>query len=423
MASVFVACTETTQKVKNLQKIQELNDALAVTNEELYASNEELGSINEELAAANEQLAETQETLSTLVKQLSSSEEKILQAIDTGKMGTWSIDPYTLKVTMSDFVKNLLGLPVDREPEMEMIMKAVDPDYHSMLMNALDSAITNGSSTDTEYPVTNLITGQRKWVKATGRVFNDRHGNKVEYSGLFMDITERKMDELRKNDFIGMVSHELKTPLTTLTALIQVLHKKLQHHDDAFIAGGLDKANTQVKKMSAMINGFLTISRLESGKITINKEPFDLFEVVRDVADERILAGTSHQFLLSSDGDCHVLADKDKIASVVSNLLSNAVKYSPKRTAISLHVSLTARGVCVAVADQGVGIRKADAEKLFERYYRVEDHSTKHIAGFGIGLYLSAEIVERHEGRIWVESEFGEGATFYFTLPSLKFPH
>ncbi|MDB5112201.1 MAG: hypothetical protein JWR67_3315, partial [Mucilaginibacter sp.] len=112
-----------------------------------------------------------------------------------------------------------------------------------------------------------------------------------------------------------------------------------------------------------------------------------------------------------------ITADRDKIGSVVSNLISNAVKYSPRGKLIEIDYKINGNMIVASVKDEGMGIKPKDIDKIFERYYRVETKQTQHISGFGIGLYLSAEIIKRHEGKIWAESESGKGSTFYFELP------
>jgi PAS domain S-box-containing protein len=245
----------------------------------------------------------------------------------------------------------------------------------------------------------------------------DAEGVITGVSKIARDISERKQDEVRKNDFIGMVSHELKTPLTSLTALIQVLSQKLRTSDDPFVPSALSKANNQVKKMSGMINGFLNISRLESGKIQIDRQHFNLDELIVEIIDEARLTVSDHVFDFEPCPPLPVDADRDKIGSVIANLLSNAVKYSPKGKLVTIRCEAIDRSARVSVRDEGMGIKPHDLEKLFERYYRVSSNHTLHISGFGIGLYLSAEIIRRHHGRIWAESESGIGSTFSFTLP------
>ncbi len=255
-------------------------------------------------------------------------------------------------------------------------------------------------------------------VSLTVSPIKDSRGNIIGISKIARDITERKRDELRKSDFIGMVSHELKTPLTSLTALIQVANSKLKNSEDTFLSGALAKANIQVKKMSAMINGFLNISRLESGKILIEKQIFDLTELIVEIIDETELTVSTHEFRFEQKRPIIVNTDRDKIGSVITNLLTNAVKYSPKGKVVEIKCEVLKNEIQVSIHDNGIGIRAEDQEKLFDRYYRVETTNTQHISGFGIGLYLSAEIIQRHDGKIWVKSEPGKGSTFYFSLPT-----
>src|SRR5205823_2740576 len=142
----------------------------------------------------------------------------------------------------------------------------------------------------------------------------------TQFSGTLQDITEQKQDEQRKNDFIGIVSHELKTPLTSLSAYIQLLHAKAQKSEDTFTTGALSKVNNQVKKMSILINGFLNVSRLESGKIHLVKENFELNELVKEVIEDTIQTTASHDIQLLTNTPVSLYADKEKIGSVISNL-------------------------------------------------------------------------------------------------------
>ena len=166
-----------------------------------------------------------------------------------------------------------------------------------------------------------------------------------------------------------------------------------------------------------MINGFLNISRLEAGKLHVEKEIFDLDLLLLEVFEETQLIVSTHSISLHQVGNVQVSADRDKIDSVISNLITNAVKYSPKGKKIEIGSKIKEDMVVVWVKDEGIGIQPADLPQIFDRYHRVESVDTKHISGFGIGLYLSAEIIRRHDGEIWAKSEPGKGSTFYFSLP------
>jgi len=254
-------------------------------------------------------------------------------------------------------------------------------------------------------------------VSLTISPVKDDKGNIIGLSKIARDITERKQDEQRKNDFIGMASHELKTPLTSLKAMLQILEAKFEDSDDDFTAGALAKSSQQVNRMVNIINGFLNISRFESGKMVIEKRRLNLVDLINDVMNETQFSFTTHHIHYISCEPLMIEADYDKISSVIINLISNAVKYSPQGSAINLSCKQTLGKVIVSVQDQGMGIKAEDQEKLFQRYYRIEGEHTRNISGFGIGLYLCMEIIRRHDGKIWVESEPNKGSTFYFELP------
>jgi len=257
--------------------------------------------------------------------------------------------------------------------------------------------------------------GEYVWLLAKGTPRFHADGTFAGYISTSIDISELKRDELRKNDFIGMVSHELKTPLTAISGFVQVLQSRAKKNDDDYALLALNRAYNQVKKMTTMINGFLNVSRLESGKLLIEKSHFQLDELLNELIDESDLVQFSHEITLSIKEPISIYADRDKIGSVISNLLSNAVKYSAANTKIGVDCQISGDKAIVSVTDQGIGIDAEDLEKLFDRYYRVGKHHT--VSGFGIGLYLSAEIVERHNGKIGVTSKAGEGSTFYFEIP------
>lgn len=149
----------------------------------------------------------------------------------------------------------------------------------------------------------------------------------------------------------------------------------------------------------------------------IEKSNFQLEALVAEVIDETNLTVGSHHISFDPCPPVAIFADRDKISSVISNIIANAVKYSPNGTAIKVKCEISGSNAMVSVKDNGMGIAREDVQKIFDRYYRVQSNHSKHISGFGIGLYLSAEIIGRHEGKIWAESEIGKGSTFYFTLP------
>jgi len=166
-----------------------------------------------------------------------------------------------------------------------------------------------------------------------------------------------------------------------------------------------------------MVNGFLNIARLESGKIMMDIAPVDLAELVSVAVEENVNMVATHQIKAHYNGVLLIDADADKLSQVINNLISNAIKYSPNETEIFIECYSEGTNAVFKITDHGMGISPNDLPKLFDRFYRVENLKTATVAGFGIGLYLSAEIIQRHHGRIWAESELGKGASFYFSVP------
>lgn len=344
------------------------------------------------------------------------AEESLRMAIESGELATWYINEKLGTITASARFNELFGFGADEEVPYAAAINQIQPDYQQQVRDAVGASFSAGANFNLEYPVIGYHDGKMRWVRSVGKfVADEKNGNYI--TGIMADITEQKMDEIRKNDFIGMVSHELKTPLTSLTAIIQIANAKLKNSSDGFLAEAMNKANTQVKRMGSMINGFLNISRLESGKINIEKTKFDIEALIREVVEEVKITSPHHKIELGICPPVEIFADREKIHSVISNLVSNAVKYSPVESTIHITCSSDKKQVRVSVRDEGIGINPLDAAKIFDRYYRVESNQTRYISGFGIGLYLTAEIVRHHGGEIWLESQPDNGSVFYFSLP------
>ncbi|RYF25992.1 MAG: HAMP domain-containing histidine kinase [Flavobacteriales bacterium] len=242
----------------------------------------------------------------------------------------------------------------------------------------------------------------------------------IGLSKIVRDITQQKLEETRKNDFVALVSHELKTPLTSILAYGQLLLGKAENSEDQFTKNALIKMVAQSKKMVTMIQDFLNIGRLEEGKIQLKLEQFEINELVHQIVEDMILIHPSSELIFIRCEHLNVMADRDKIGQVINNLIGNAIKYSPSALPIHIVCGQDENTIKLEVIDQGIGISKKEQGKLFNRYYRAEDEDIKNISGFGIGLYLSNEIMKLHDSRIEVESDKGKGATFWLTLPVLS---
>jgi signal transduction histidine kinase len=244
-------------------------------------------------------------------------------------------------------------------------------------------------------------------------------GNPVRFLGAVLDITGMKQEELRKNDFIAIISHELKTPLTAIKSYIQILLGKAKKDGDIFETNALVRAEAQTIKITSMINDFLNLARIEEGKLRITKEVFSLDNWLEDILSEAAFLTSNHQLKIVPCKGVEVYADKDKICQVLINLISNATKYSHPGTPVDIGCEKVNGGVRFYVRDQGIGINPEHVDKLFNRFYRVENEQMKTVSGFGIGLYLVSEILRYHNSRLDVESQEGRGSTFSFILDAV----
>lgn len=242
-------------------------------------------------------------------------------------------------------------------------------------------------------------------------------GKIIGISKIARDITDKKLEEQRKNDFIAIVSHELKTPLTSMRSYVQLALRKAKERADAFTVSVLDRADNQTRKMTTMIQDFLNLSRLEEGKMSLNCTDFSLSEVMKEIIEDTIALAPSHHIFYKPSINAFITGDREKICQVLTNLIGNAVKYSPEGSTVTIKCETEGDQVSFSVSDQGYGIGQADQLRLFERFYRVRDERQHQIAGFGIGLYLVAEILKLHGSEIEVQSELNQGSTFSFKLP------
>jgi two-component system sensor histidine kinase VicK len=409
---------------RDITELKQNEQSLATSASKLQVINEEMATMVEEVRASNEELLASNEMLTVLNQQLLAARIKIEEAevalrlaINAANFGTWLIHSVTRQFITDTRLKELFGYYPDEELSIEQALAQITEEYREFVTNKLHNAIYHNGDYDVTYPVIGLHDNRLRWLRAIGNLKVDPSGAFSAFTGVVMDITEQKTDEIRKNDFIGMVSHELKTPLTSMKGYIQILIQKLRSREEDFTLKVLEKTDHQVSKMVSMINGFLNISRLESGKIQINLQQFDMALLLQEAQDETLTTVASHSFIFKPAEPVMVHADRDKIGQVIHNLISNAVKYSPVNSTILINCHIVAESIVVSVSDQGIGIKPNDLAQIFERYYRVEDPKMSSISGFGIGLYLCAEIIERHHGKIWVESEYGKGSTFSFSLP------
>jgi PAS domain S-box-containing protein len=233
------------------------------------------------------------------------------------------------------------------------------------------------------------------------------------------DITDRREIERRKDDFLSIASHELKTPLTTIKGLVQMMQRMVPPDVSEKFKQILDKTGIYIDRLNNLIAELLDVSRIQTGNIELHKDTFDFDKTVQEAVEIIQAATKSHEISIVGQTAEQVSADESHIVQVINNLLSNAVKYSPDHKEVIVYLSRVSNFAKFSVKDGGMGIRQEDHKKIFDRFYRVGDIQQR-FPGMGIGLYICDQIIKNHGGTLWVESEYGQGSTFSFTLPLNK---
>lgn len=232
-------------------------------------------------------------------------------------------------------------------------------------------------------------------------------------------IEEQKKLQQQKDDFLAIVSHELKTPVTSIKAYCQVLQRMLQKNDLQQEAAMMAKMDKQINRLTHLIGDLLDVTKINAGKLQFNDKWFHFNSMVQEVVEDLQRTTDQHTIILNRHPVGQVFGDQERIGQVITNFITNAIKYSPQSDKIIIDVQLADEEVILSVQDFGIGIAADKKDRVFEQFYRVtEDKAT--FSGLGLGLYISAQIIEREGGRIWVESEEGKGATFSFALPVRK---
>ncbi len=237
---------------------------------------------------------------------------------------------------------------------------------------------------------------------------------------IFNDITELRNIERMKTAFVSTVSHELRTPLTSIKGFISTLLADTEGYYDLETQREFYTIiDTECDRLTRLISDLLNVSRIEAGRaLDLNPKDVDIPALVEKVVSVQKSYVKGHELVIDLKGEIPtIIADEDKVDQILTNLTNNAIKYSPKGGTITVAGSYDDGFVTMSVTDQGMGIPKEHLPKVFDRFHRVDNRDTRKVGGTGIGLYLVKHLVEAHGGKIWVESEVGQGSSFIFTLP------
>jgi PAS domain S-box-containing protein len=356
-----------------------------------------------EMTLVEQQLWKSNHALQAVIQ----SSPQAIYVVDTaGKVQIWNTAAERIfGWTESEVIGKMLPIAQkDKQPEFNKLMRQLSSG--KSFTKDLIRQRKDGSLIDVNISATPLV---------------DEEGKITSVVAIASDITERKEIERRKDEFLGIASHELKTPVTSIKAFTQVLERMFTKKGDDQAAKLLSKMDTQIDKLTNLIADLLDVTKIQAGKMKFNLNYFDINSLLEEIVEELQRTTEKHTIQKVFAPTVSLYGDRERTGQVITNFLTNAIKYSPVSHMIIVSSELNETHVTVKVKDFGLGIKKESMERVFEQYYRVTGPHQETYPGLGLGLYISHEIIKRQGGKIWVESEVGKGSTFCFMLP-LKNP-
>jgi len=288
------------------------------------------------------------------------------------------------------------------------------PDDIEPMRRAWQEAMEQGKRFEGEYRIKRASDGVYRWHLGKGEAFRDEEGRVVAWFGTSTDIEDQKKEIERKDEFISVASHELKTPLTSLKGYLQLMEKQEHLPDDTKLY--ISKGNISINKLQHLINDLLDVSKIKAGKLEFDKNVIDLTALAKLCVENSRYMYPSYNITAELEDNVMAIGNAERLEQVVMNLVNNAVKYSPEHKEITVCVERNGDCGKLSVIDHGMGLSGADQKRIFERFYRSERN--KFVAsGLGMGLYICSEIIKEHNGQMSVSSILKNGSVFSFSIP------
>ncbi len=362
---------------------------------------------------------------------LRKSEEHNRAIVSQTSVGIFGADLDGRITFLNEKASQLFGLGKNEGIGVNVLDMTV-PEFREATIQKFGKLVAEGRSFESEKRMFRQD-GSEFWANVSVAGISDQQGNIKSVVAVVIDITQRKAAEtalreseqqlkelLRlKDDFIGIASHELKTPVTSMKAYAEIVKESMEQLGDKQNSYLLSRLNQQIDRLTTLIRHLLDTSRISEGQLQLASENVDINSLLLERVDE-IKRTTGHRFVCHLGKLPAVPGDRERLAQVMTNLLSNSVKYAPAHTTITVSSELEENAVRITVQDEGPGIAAADQEKIFEKFFRSRTKMMSTYQGMGLGLYITAQIIQKHGGELGVQSEDGQGAAFSFTLPIKK---
>lgn len=401
--SVLVTVIDITEVVNGRKAIEQ-------SQYDLQAINEELLSSNEELTSTNYHLEKVRNELEISMAEITANENRFRFMLNAIPQQVWTAEPsgtlaYVNDVVCEDFGYNTAEIVGHGWQEF------IHPEDIEACLDKWVAALASGKEYMVEFRL-RFADGNYYWHLGRALPLIEESGITL-WLGTNTNIQVQKHNEEMKDEFLSIASHELKTPLTTIKAFNQLM---MRSNKEKGMEKFIKKSAEQIYRLEKLITDLLDVTKINAGKMSYNMESFNFREMMIASVESMQHTAIAHQLILKDGLDIEYIGDRYRLEQVLHNFLSNAIKYSPNGEKIVIDYHIENQNIIVSIKDFGIGIAKDNLTKLFDRYYRV-DNTAMRFEGLGLGLFISSEILKRHQGNFWIESAEGEGSTFYFGLP------
>lgn len=352
-------------------------------------------------------------------EEIQKREEKFRDLADSMPQFVWTCDKDGELNYMNDNWYRYTGFDRNEKP-YEGFKRVISPEVHEKVETVWAESIKTRTPFEMEYRFADPNNpGEYRWFLGRAVPTFDENGAVSQWIGTFTDIDDFKQLQTQKDNFLGIASHELKTPLTSLKIYTQYIEKNLIKQNDLKNAQVARKMDGQIDLLTILISDLLDVTKIQNGKIQLNESEFDFDKLAEEIISEQQMT-SRHKIILNQSHVGTVYADRHRISQVMSNLISNATKYSPDADQVIVSTKLLDNMVTFSVKDFGIGIPSDKQAKVFEQYYRVSGSKEHTFPGLGLGLYISSEIIKRSGGHIYVRSTEEKGSDFCFEIPKSK---
>jgi len=392
----------------DLSILKEAEQQLKIKNLQLAAAHLATEKLNNEL----------EETVRTRTNDLFLSREHFKYLANNIPQMTWTNLPNGEMDYFNQQWFSYTGLS-PAESTMSGWQKVIHPNDIQNTLEKYSNALKTGEVFEIENRYKRGADSVYRWHLNRAVPLRDEGGEIVFWVGTATDIEDQKKEMEKRDEFIGIASHELKTPLTSLKGYLQLISSNKNNELPVKTTQYIERANKAINKLQSLINDLLDVSKIQAGKLEYATGIVNISDLIR-VCIENAEHIYPENIFINEDGSEYLIeGNAERLEQVLMNLINNAVKYSPVNNTVIIRTTKNGDSVRVAVIDFGIGLSDDQKERIFERFYRVEDK--KYLtSGLGMGLYISAEIIHNHKGEIGVESEFGKGSEFYFELPLVE---